>query len=303
MERHLTWTVDKSQEGKRLIDWLREKGCSKQVLSVIKNHEGSLLNNGEKPYFRDPLQAGDVVELTLPQEHDTSTIVPVRQEFSIIYEDEDLMVINKPGNLPVHPSINHFENTLANGVSWLCRQRKDYFPFRCVNRLDGGTTGLLILAKNVYSSAILYEQMKERKIHRTYLAIVSGKLTESGTIDLPIGRKSESVIERCVDKTHGERAVTHYEVLEARTDQTLVKCQLETGRTHQIRVHMQAIGHPLVGDFLYNPHALREERPLLHSWRLAFTHPVSEDEVYFTAPVPADMQGWKWFQPDKMKVT
>ncbi len=91
--------------------------------------------------------------------------------------------------------------------------------------------------------------MKERKIHRTYLAIVSGKLTESGTIDLPIGRKSESVIERCVDKTHGERAVTHYEVLEARTDQTLVKCQLETGRTHQIRVHMQAIGHPLVGIF------------------------------------------------------
>lgn len=235
MERHLTWTVDKSQEGKRLIDWLREKGCSKQVLSVIKNHEGSLLNNGEKPYFRDPLQAGDVVELTLPQEQDTSTIVPVWQEFSIIYEDEDLMVINKPGNLPVHPSVNHFENTLANGVSWLCRQRNDYFPFRCVNRLDGGTTGLLILVKNVYSSAILYEQMKERKIHRTYLAIVSGKLTESGTIDLPIGRKSESVIERCVDKTHGERAVTHYEVLEARTDQTLVKCQLETGRTHQIR--------------------------------------------------------------------
>ena len=90
---------------------------------------------------------------------------------------------------------------------------------------------------------------------------------------------------------------------EARTDQTLVKCQLETGRTHQIRVHMQAIGHPLVGDFLYNPHALREERPLLHSWRLAFTHPVSGDEVYFTAPVPADMQCWKWFQPDKMKVT
>lgn len=96
--------------------------------------------------------------------------------------------------------------------------------------------------------------------------------------------------------------MTHYEVLEARTDQTLVRCQLETGRTHQIRVHMQAIGHPLVGDFLYNPHALREERPLLHSWRLAFTHPVSGDEVYFTAPVPADMQGWKWFQPDKMKV-
>jgi len=97
--------------------------------------------------------------------------------------------------------------------------------------------------------------------------------------------------------------VTHYEVLEARTDQTLVKCQLETGRTHQIRVHMQSIGHPLVGDFLYNPAATREGRPLLHSWRLAFTHPVSGDEVYFTAPVPADMQGWKWFQADKIKVT
>ena len=117
MERHLTWTVDKSQEGKRLIDWLREKGCSKQVLSVIKNHEGSLLNNGEKPYFRDPLQAGDVVELTLPQEQDTSTIVPVWQEFSIIYEDEDLLVIDKPAAIcRCNPSVNHFENTLANGV-------------------------------------------------------------------------------------------------------------------------------------------------------------------------------------------
>ena len=169
MERHLTWTVDKSQEGKRLIDWLREKGCSKQVLSVIKNHEGSLLNNGEKPYFRDPLQAGDMVTLTLPQEQDTSTIVPVRQEFSIIYEDEDLMVINKPGNLPVHPSVNHFENTLANGVSWLCRQRNDYFPFRCVNRLDGGTTGLLILAKNPLSVSGRFEPSIGLQTHKKHL--------------------------------------------------------------------------------------------------------------------------------------
>ena len=213
----------------------------------------------------------------------------------MVYEDEDLLVIDKPAGLPVHPSINHYENTLANGIMWRCREKGEYFPFRCVNRLDAGTTGLLIIAKNMFSAAVLYSAMKERKIKRTYLAVASGEIREPGTVDLPIGRVSDSVIERCIDQEHGERAVTHYEPLAYGNGCTLLKLQLETGRTHQIRVHMKAIGHPLAGDYLYAPEDCSAERPLLHSRSLEFTHPVTGEQMKLTAELPEDMKNYaKW---------
>ena len=171
----------------------------------------------------------------------------------------------------------------------------EYFPFRCVNRLDAGTTGLLIIAKNMFSAAVLYSAMKERKIKRTYLAVASGEIRELGTVDLPIGRASDSVIERCIDPEHGERAVTHYEPLAYGNGCTLLKLQLETGRTHQIRVHMKAIGHPLAGDYLYAPEDCSAERPLLHSRSLEFTHPVTGEQMKLTAELPEDMKNYaKW---------
>ena len=220
-----------------------------------------------------------------------------------VYEDDDILVVDKPADTPIHPSIGNYENTLANGIAWYFEQKGEPFVYRCINRLDRDTTGVLVLAKNPLSGALLSAQMKQRKIRRTYLALTDGIPPERGTISAPVARMDASVITREVNFERGETAVTHYERLAVNNGYALVELHLDTGRTHQIRVHMQSIGHPLVGDFLYNPHALREERPLLHSWRLAFTHPVSGDEVYFTAPVPADMQGWKRFQPDKMKVT
>ena len=295
MIRTLTYTVTEEEAGVSLLEWLRDKGCSRQVLAHLKNTKG-LLRNGARPFAKEPVQAGDRIEIQLTEEVGSEGIVPVCLPFSVVYEDEDLLVVNKPSGMPVHPSINHYENTLANGIMWRCREKGEYFPFRCVNRLDAGTTGLLIIAKNMFSAAVLYSAMKERKIKRTYLAVASGEIRELGTVDLPIGRVSDSVIERCIDPEHGERAVTHYEPLAYGNGCTLLKLQLETGRTHQIRVHMKAIGHPLVGDYLYAPEDCSAERPLLHSRSLEFSHPVTGEQMKLTAELPEDMKyyaDWK----------
>ena len=294
MIRTLTYTVTKEEAGVSLLEWLRDKGCSRQVLAHLKNTKG-LFKNGERPFAKEPVRSGDQIKLRLTEEAGSEGIVPVCLPFSVVYEDEDLLVIDKSAGLPVHPSINHYENTLANGIMWRCREKGEYFPFRCVNRLDAGTTGLLIIAKNMFSAAVLYSAMKERKIKRTYLAVASGEIREPGTVDLPIGRVSDSVIERCIDQEHGERAVTHYEPLAYGNGCTLLKLQLETGRTHQIRVHMKAIGHPLAGDYLYAPKDCSAERPLLHSRSLEFAHPVTGEQMKLTAELPEDMKNYaKW---------
>ena len=136
---------------------------------------------GERPFAKEPVRSGDQIKLRLTEEAGSEGIVPVCLPFSVLYEDEDLLVIDKPAGLPVHPSINHYENTLANGVMWRCQQTGEPFPFRCINRLDAGTTGLLIIAKNMFSAAVLYSAMKKRKIKRTYLAVASGEIRKPGT--------------------------------------------------------------------------------------------------------------------------
>lgn len=212
------------------------------------------------------------------------------------------MVIDKPADMPVHPSIGNYENTLANAAAWYFHRQDIPFVFRCINRLDRDTTGLLILAKHMLSGAILSDQMKKRAIHRTYLAITEGKTDPAGTIDSPIGRTDQSLILRQVDHENGDSACTHYlqkcwhpktfypETLPVPQDGlSLVQLQLETGRTHQIRVHMTSIGHPLIGDTLYNPETALMNRQALHSYRLAFTHPVTGVSLEFTSPLPEDM--------------
>ena len=296
MIRTLTYTVTEEEAGVSLLEWLRDKGCSRQVLVHLKNTKG-LFKNGERPFAKEPVRSGDQIKLRLTEEAGSEEIVPVCLPFSVVYEDEDLLVIDKPAGLPVHPSINHYENTLANGVMWRCQQTGEPFPFRCINRLDAGTTGLLIIAKNMFSAAVLYSAMKKRKIKRTYLAVASGEIRKPGTVDLPIGRVSDSVIERCIDQEHGEWAVTHYEPVAVckvpgNGSYTMLRLQLETGRTHQIRVHMKAIGHPLAGDYLYAPEDCSAERPLLHSRSLEFIHPVTQEPMKLTAELPEDMKNY-----------
>ena len=293
MIRTLTYTVTEEEAGVSLLEWLRDKGCSRQVLAHLKNTKG-LFKNGERPFAKEPVRSGDQIKLRLTEEAGSVGIVPVCLPFSVVYEDEDLLVIDKPAGLPVHPSINHYENTLANGVMWRCQQTGEPFPFRCINRLDAGTTGLLIIAKNMFSAAVLYSAMKKRKIKRTYLAVASGEIRKSGTVDLPIGRVSDSVIERCIDQEHGERAATHYEPVAVckvpgNGSYTMLRLQLETGRTHQIRVHMASIGHPLLGDAVYGPKKCPVKNlqgQTLHAMVLGFIHPRTGAYMEFEAPLP-----------------
>ena len=302
MKRILTYPITESDSDQRIYDFLCHHGYSRHIRTWLKQHPGSVRLNGEEALFYFPLKNGDLLEISLEEEHPSENIVPVDLPIHIIYEDEDLMVIDKPANMPVHPSIGNYENTLANAAAWYFHRQDIPFVFRCINRLDRDTTGLLILAKHMLSGAILSDQMKKRAIHRTYLAITEGKTDPAGTIDSPIGRTDQSLILRQVDHENGDSACTHYlqkcwhpktfypETLPVPQDGlSLVQLQLETGRTHQIRVHMTSIGHPLIGDTLYNPETALMNRQALHSYRLAFTHPVTGVSLEFTSPLPEDM--------------
>lgn len=302
MKRILTYPITESDSDQRIYDFLCHHGYSRHICTWLKQHPGSVRLNGEEALFYFPLKNGDLLEISLEEEHPSENIVPVDLPIHIIYEDEDLMVIDKPADMPVHPSIGNYENTLANAAAWYFHRQDIPFVFRCINRLDRDTTGLLILAKHMLSGAILSDQMKKRAIHRTYLAITEGKTDPAGTIDSPIGRTDQSLILRQVDHENGDSACTHYlqkcwhpktfypETLPVPQDGlSLVQLQLETGRTHQIRVHMTSIGHPLIGDTLYNPETALMNRQALHSYRLAFTHPVTGVSLEFTSPLPEDM--------------
>ena len=302
MKRILTYPITESDSDQRIYDFLCRHGYSRHIRTWLKQHPGSVRLNGEEALFYFPLKNGDLLEISLEEEHPSENIVPLDLPIHIIYEDEDLMVIDKPADMPVHPSIGNYENTLANAAAWYFHRQDIPFVFRCINRLDRDTTGLLILAKHMLSGAILSDQMKKRAIHRTYLAITEGKTDHAGTIDSPIGRTDQSLILRQVDHENGDSACTHYlqkcwhpktfypETLPVPQDGlSLVQLQLETGRTHQIRVHMTSIGHPLIGDTLYNPETALMNRQALHSYRLAFTHPVTGVSLEFTSPLPEDM--------------
>ena len=179
----------------------------------MKADKNAIQLNGERGFGKSILQAGDSLHIHIPEADNTENILPVKMDLSILYEDEDILVINKAADMPVHPSIGNYDNTLANGVTWYFKEKGQHFVYRCINRLDRDTTGALILAKNPYSAAVLSAQMKQRQIRRTYLAIVQGIAPEQGTIDAPIGRAADSTIERQVDFANGESAVTHYERL------------------------------------------------------------------------------------------
>ena len=290
MDRILTYTIKPEQEGMQLLDFLRSKGFSRGILSSMKADKSAIQLNGEQGFGKSVLQAGDSLHIHIPEADSNENILPVKMNLSILYEDEDILVINKAADMPVHPSIGNYDNTLANGVAWYFKEKGQHFVYRCINRLDRDTTGALILAKNPYSAAVLSAQMKQRQIRRTYLALTDGIPPERGTISAPVARMDASVITREVNFERGEAAVTHYERLAVSNGYALVELHLDTGRTHQIRVHMKYIGCPLPGDFLYHPVFDRIGRQALHSFQLEFAHPITGEPMCFLAPVPEDFR-------------
>nr|WP_317365074.1 RluA family pseudouridine synthase [uncultured Blautia sp.] len=289
MDRILTYSITKDHSGTQILDFLRTKGFSRNILSSMKAQKDAILLNGLKAGGRTLLTDGDSLRIHIPEIGDPENIPPSSINLDILFEDQDILVVNKPAGMPVHPSMGNYENTLANGAAFYFLQQGSFCPFRCINRLDRDTSGALILAKNPFSAALLSSQMKKREIRRTYLAVVKGIPPLDGKISAPIARLGDSVIKRCVDYEKGEAAVTFYHRLASHKNMSLMELHLETGRTHQIRVHMGYLGFPLPADYLYCPDYTFFQRQPLHSLQLEFRHPVTGEELCFLAPVPEDM--------------
>ena len=283
MIRQFTYRIEPEYDSFTIREYLSLKGYPNAVFVQLKKTPESVLLNGIWAYMRTKLSAGDELFIRLEESTSSAHILPVSMPLSICYEDEDILAVNKPAQMPVHPSLNHYDHTLANAVCGYYNDQEIPYTFRCVNRLDRDTTGLTLIAKHMLSSAILSTAAARREISREYIAIASG------TIDAPIGRVAGSTIERQIDFENGERAITHYRRLAYHDGLSLLSLHLETGRTHQIRVHLKSIGHPLIGDFLYNPTDTTIKRQALHSYRLTFSHPITGESFVLTAPLPDDM--------------
>lgn len=290
MNRNIDYIIDEDSAGLRVEQFLRRKRYSGQNLSEIKRMPKSILVNGVHYYMRQELSKGDYLQVRICETKNSEKIPPTNLPLDILYEDEDLLVLNKPAGMPIHPSLNNYTNSMANALAYYFQSQGKPFIFRCCNRLDRDTSGLTIVSKHLVSGSILSDMTKYREVHREYLAIARGSVTPSeGTIQAPLGRKEGTIIERTVDWEHGEDAVTHYKVVKEANGHSLVSLRLETGRTHQIRIHMKYLGYPLIGDYLYNPDMEYMTRQALHSHHMEFTHPITGEHMSFTAPLPEDM--------------
>ncbi|WP_407058290.1 RluA family pseudouridine synthase [Tigheibacillus jepli] len=287
----MEFEVDQIANGMTIRDFLKQKlHFSRRLLKTIKETDGAVLVNGCKRQTWEKLYAGDVIRIVFPEEEKAAYLQPQQLDLDIVYEDDAVLVINKCAGMAVIPSMNQPDQTVANGILGYYKQKGLPYTVHIVTRLDRDTSGLMLVAKHRYSHAILSEMQKQGSVRRKYLAIAEGELEEKqGTIDARIGRKEGSIIERTVTPS-GQYAITHYKALQEMDKLSLLDVQLETGRTHQIRVHFASIGHPLAGDDLYGGSTELIARQALHSAQLTFTHPFQKEEMVFTSKLPLDMR-------------
>lgn len=278
--RIVEFKIKNEDDNRQIRDFLRDFGVSSSLLTKLKQTENGITVNGNFARAIDILHTDDVLKITITDKGHMPT--PADIPINIIYEDDDIIVVNKPPFMPVHESRNHRGDTLSNAVA---NHIKEDTAFRAVFRLDRDTSGLVLIAKNELSASKL-----AGKIKKDYYAIVNGILKDNGTIDAPIKRLGESIIKRCV-ADDGERAVTHYEVVKTNEKYSLLKINLETGRTHQIRVHFSNFGYPLVGDSLYGGESEIVNRQLLHCKDIYFTHPITNEEMHLSSAFPDDFKG------------
>lgn len=282
-----------SMDGERLDAFLSRsaEGLSRSAAQKLIA-DGNVLLNGRPARKNDRLRVGDSVELTIPEPREVD-IAPKQMPLDIVYEDEDVAVINKPKGLVVHPAAGHQDDTLVNGLLYamgdsLSGINGELRP-GIVHRIDKDTSGLLAIAKNDLAHTVLASQLKDHSMARTYEAIVCGSFREdSGTVDAPIGRHPTDRKKMCVTQRNSKSAVTHWEVVERFRGYTHIRCRLETGRTHQIRVHMAYIGHPILGDTVYGHKKpeLGQDSQCLHAGALCFRHPRDGRPVMVFAPLP-----------------
>ncbi len=280
--RKIDYPIDARFDGKKLYSFLKgEAKLSSKLIRSLKQSENGLMINGAHARTVDLLHAGDVVSVTIPD--DANPAKPGTALPEILWADDDLLVCNKPAMMPIHESHNHQGDTLQNSVALWLQQQGRTGAFRAVGRLDKGTSGVVVCALNAHAAARL-----SGKPEKTYLAIATGVFRGSGTIDAPIYRPDPMKTLRTVDE-RGDRAVTHWEALGTDGGNTLLRIRLETGRTHQIRVHFASLGAPLLGDSMYGAPDGRLGHQALHCASVRFRHPVTGEPVFCEAPMPAEM--------------
>lgn len=262
---------------------------SNRLLTKLKNAHAITVNS-QNVYMDYPLKLGDTITVKIDFKETSENIVAVKMDLDILYEDEYYIIINKPANMPVHPSFSHYTDSLSNGVQYYFNKNNIQTKIRPVNRLDKNTSGIVVFAKNEYIQECLISQMKNNIFEKTYIALLEGNLENiAGTINAPISRKENSIIERCINPL-GEIAITTYKLIKNEKDYCLVEFKLATGRTHQIRVHSKYIGHPILGDTLYGNKSSIIARQALHAYKISFVHPITNKIVNYIAPIPDDIK-------------
>ena len=262
------------------------KSLSMSSRLITKIKYDHLYLNGSHCSVNSTVQPGDIVCVDFNYNEDNSNIVSNPQiKLDILYEDELYIIINKPSNMPIHPSMEHYTDSLSNGVKAYFDSIHLYKKIRPVNRLDKDTSGIVVFAKNEYA------QENFKSICKEYVAVINGIFRGNGIISLPIGRKNGSIIERCIDYENGDSAITEYEIIKniSKYNLSVVKCTLKTGRTHQIRVHLASKLSPILGDTLYGKSSNLINRQALHSYHLKFIHPINKKVIDIYAPMPEDI--------------
>jgi 23S rRNA pseudouridine1911/1915/1917 synthase len=286
----MKWVIPSSYDGKLMREFLIDQQISKRTLTAVKFDGGTITVNGKEENVRYHLVEGDILEMRFPEEKGSDSLVAEEIPLSIIYEDGDVLVVDKPWGMKSIPTKNEPTGSLANAIAGYYERVGICSAVHIVTRLDKDTSGLVLIAKHRHVHHLFSLQQKGREIKRTYEAFAEGGLdSDIGTIEEPIGRKPDSIIEREV-RQDGRYALTHYRVKKRFQDFTHIELRLETGRTHQIRVHMSFIGHPLAGDDLYGGSVALIGRQALHCKNLSFFHPVKKEWVYLEAVMPRDMR-------------
>lgn len=281
--RSIEYTVTEYFDGKKVFNFLRGYvKISVRLLRSLKTVEDGIMLNGKRARTIDIIHTGDKVTINIPD--DSTMSIPIDYPLDIVYEDDDLLIINKPPMLPMHESHNHQGDTLANAVAGYLMKKNKPATFRAIGRLDKGTSGIVVCALNSHVAARL-----SGKIKKQYLALVTARYEEDGTIDKPIYRPDPLKTYRTADD-RGDYAVTHYHIEEKGNNYSLMRIDLETGRTHQIRVHFAFMGTPLYGDRMYGTEDSRICHQALHCENLTFIHPVTNEEIKVKAEMPEDMK-------------
>lgn len=291
MKKNMTYRIE---EGNITIkDFLLSNNISSKAISTLKKQVDGILVNGKVQFTNYKLQPNDILSINLDENNDYENIIATKMDLNILYEDDDIVIVNKSADITVHPSKKYFTNSLVNGLTYYYQNKNMDVKLHCITRLDKETSGCVLFAKNRIAANCLSNMVKQKEISKTYLSLASGKISKQHfLISAPISRISKGNILRCVDFQTGKEALTECFLLGyyPSNDISLLKCLLHTGRTHQIRVHLQYINHPIVSDSLYNKSCNLLLRQGLHCYNIRFIHPISHQLIDVTSQLPADLK-------------